>query len=76
MLWAMILAVLIGIFALLRGALHRGRDSFYPAAGASSLVLLLFLSFCDNGVLGTPVAICAAAIVGLAFAQRESRTIL
>ena len=28
MLWALILAVLIGIIMLLRGALHRGRDSF------------------------------------------------
>jgi hypothetical protein len=76
MLWAIMLAVWAAIFVLLRGALHRGRDSFYPAAGASSILLLFFLSFCDNGVLGTPVAICAAAIVGLAFAQRESRTIV
>jgi hypothetical protein len=76
MLWAVILVVLAGIIVLLRGALRRGRDSFYPAAGAGSLVLLLFLSFCDSGVLGTPVAVCAAAIVGLAFAQCESRTIV
>jgi hypothetical protein len=75
MLWAMVVTVIVGILLLLRGALQRGRESFYPAAGASSLLLLLLLAFCDNGVLGAPVDICAAAIVGLAFAQRQSRTI-
>ena len=73
MLWGIAVAVIIAIAALLRGALHRGRDSVYPAAGASSLLLLLLLSFGDNGVLGMPVSICAAAITGLAFAQRKSR---
>jgi hypothetical protein len=73
MFWAIVITVIIAIVVLLRGALHRGRDSFYPAAGASSLLLLLLLSFCDNGVLGTPVNICAAAVTGLAFAQCQSR---
>jgi len=75
MLWAIVIAILVGIFALLRGALARGRDSFYPAAGASSLLLLLLFMFCDTGVLGMPVGICAAAIAGIAFAQRQSRTV-
>jgi hypothetical protein len=64
---------MFAFFVLLRGALNRGRDSFYPAAGASSLLLLLFLSFCDNGILGMPVGICAASVIGLAFAQCTSR---
>jgi hypothetical protein len=75
MLWIITVGVLSAIIILLRGALQRGRDSFYPATAASSLVLLLLLSFCDNGVLGTPVGICAAAIVGIGFAQYKSRTI-
>jgi hypothetical protein len=75
LLWATVVTLMVGIFVLLRGALERGRDSFYPAAGASALILLLLLGFCDKGVLGTPVGICAAAILGLAIAQRQSRTI-
>ena len=74
MFWMIVITVLFAIFVLLRGALNRGRDSFYPAAGASCLLLLLLLSFCDNGILGMPVGICAAAVVGLAFAQCTSRT--
>jgi hypothetical protein len=74
MLWVIVITVIFAIFVLLRGALNRGRDSFYPAAGASSLLLLLLLSFCDEGLLGMPVSICATAIIGLAFAQSASRT--
>jgi hypothetical protein len=74
MFWMIVVTVLFAIFVLLRGALNRGRDSFYPAAGASSLLLVLFFSFCNNGILGLPVGICAAAIIGLAFAQCTSRT--
>ncbi len=73
MLGAIVVALTVGIVVLLRGAFQRGRDSFYPAAGAGSALLLLLLSFCDNGVLGSPVAICAAAILGLAFVQRQGR---
>jgi hypothetical protein len=75
MLWAIVAVTVAGIFTLLRGALGRGRDSFYPAAGASSLLLLLLLIFCGNGVLGIPIGICIAAIIGVAFAQRQSRTV-
>jgi len=74
-LWAILVALTVGIFVLLRGSLSRGRDSFYPAAGASAMLLLMLLAFCDDGALGMPVAICAAAILGLAFVQRKSRTV-
>jgi hypothetical protein len=74
MFWMIVVTVMFGIFVLLRGALNRGRDSFHPAAGASSLLLLLLFSFCDNGILGMPVGICAAGMIGLAFAQCTSRT--
>ncbi len=73
MFWMIVITVMFAFFVLLRGALNRGRDSFYPAAGASSLLLLLFLSFCDDGILGMPVGICAASVIGLAFAQCTSR---
>ena len=74
-LWTIVVTLAIGNFVLVRGALARGRDSFYPAAGASAVLLLLLLAFCDNGVLGMPVAICAATILGLAFIQSKSRPV-
>lgn len=74
MLWASVAAMIIGIAALVRGALTRGRDSFYPAAGASCLVTLLILAFSNSGVFSVPVAIFAATTFGLAFSQSKSRT--
>jgi hypothetical protein len=73
MFWMIVSTVMFAIFVLLRGALNRGRDSFYPASGASCLLLFLLFSFCDNGILGLPVGICAAAMIGLALAQCTSR---
>jgi hypothetical protein len=75
MLWASIVAPIIGTIALLGGALRRGRDSFYPALGASCLVTLLILAFGNVGLFSMTVSIIAAAILGLAFAQSKSRTI-
>lgn len=60
---------------LLRAALQRGRDSFYPAAGAGCLIMLLFLCFINAGLSGMAPAVIAAATLGLAFAQRKSRTV-
>jgi hypothetical protein len=74
MLWAIALATIGAIVLLLRGALQRGRDSFYPAAGAASLVTLLLLGFADAAVLATGIAVIAASVLGLAAAQSKSRT--
>jgi hypothetical protein len=74
MLWGIVIVVVAGILLLLRGALNRGRDSFYAAAGAGSLVFVLLWAFCDIGILGTPVGICIASLVGLAIAQCKSRS--
>jgi hypothetical protein len=76
MLWFIVSAMVATVTILLRSALQRGRDSFYPAAGASSLLLVLLLSFCDNGMLGTPSAICLAAITALGLAHTRSRTVV
>jgi hypothetical protein len=72
---AAVAIAIVAIVWLLQGALRRGRDSFYPAAGASSIVTLLFLAFGDVGLFATGVAIITAAILGLAVAQSRSRTI-
>jgi hypothetical protein len=72
----LIVAVIVGaIVILLRASLRRGRDFFYPAAGAGCLIALLLLSFTNAGILGTATAIIAAAVLGLAFAQSKSRTV-
>jgi hypothetical protein len=74
-LWFMIVATIVAIVVLFRAAMQRGRDSFYPAAGASCLLTLLLLAFVNSGLLGMAEAIIAAATVGLAFAQSKSRSV-
>ena len=75
MFWAIAIAVIFGIFAFLHAALRRGRDSFYPAAGAGCLVTMFILSFGDVGLFGTTPSILASAVLGLAFAQTRSRSV-
>lgn len=73
-LWIILVMVFALFIQLLRGALQRGRDSFYPTAGASCLVLLVFEAFCDATLLERSTIIISATILGLAFAQSVSRT--
>jgi hypothetical protein len=61
------------IAALYRGALVRGRDSFYPAAAAACTIILLPQTFCDASLLRTGIAVLGDAIVGLGLAQSISR---
>ena len=75
MFWLIVAATACSIFILLRASLQRGRDSFYPTAGAACLITLFFLSFMDAGLLGTAAAMIAAATLGLAFAQSKSRSV-
>jgi len=76
--WPMTLFVLalgIGATAVLyRGALVRGRDSFYPAAAAACTIVLLLQSFCDASLLRSGIAVLGGAIVGLGLAQSVSRS--
>jgi len=71
---AIIIMTIAILFMLLRGSLQRGRDWFYPAAGASCIVVLTLEAFCDASLFSTAVLICAAAALGLGLAQRVSRT--
>jgi hypothetical protein len=74
--FAIILMMVLGIlFMLLRGALQRGRDSFYSAAGTGLIVALTLEAFCDASLFSTTVLICAVSALGLGLAQRVSRTI-
>lgn len=73
-LYVILLIAVILLVQLLRGALQRGRDSFYPTAGASCIVLLTLEAFCDAALLEKSVTIIASAVIGLALAQSISRT--
>jgi hypothetical protein len=74
MLWTVAIIIVLAIVALLRGALQRGRDSFYPALGACCLITLLIRGFGDASIFAQVVSIVAAATVGLAFAQSRGQT--
>jgi hypothetical protein len=74
MLWATVIVTILGIHMLLQCALRRGRDSCYPAAGASCLLVLLILAFGNDGVLGPTISIYIGAILGLALSQSVSTT--
>jgi len=74
MLLVVLIAAIVVLIALVRGALARGRDSFYAAAGAGCLITLLLQSFSDATLLDGTVSTIAAAAVGLALIQRKSRT--
>lgn len=74
--WLIVATMLSATIILLSASLRRGRDSFYPMAGAAALVVLLFLGFINPGILGTAPAVITAATLGLAFAQSRSRTAL
>lgn len=60
------------VVTLYRGALARGRDSFYPAAAAACGVVMLGQAFCDASLLNSSTAVLADAIIGLGLAQSIS----
>jgi hypothetical protein len=74
MLWLFVAVAAALIVVLLRAALRRGRDSFYPAMGGSCLITVLLLAFVNAGLLGTPTSLIIAAVLGLGFAQSKGRT--
>jgi hypothetical protein len=75
--WPMALftiAVAVGLIVILyRGALVRGRDSFYPAAAAACAIIILGQAFCDTSLLHSCVAVVGDAVIGLGLAQSVSR---
>jgi hypothetical protein len=75
--WPMTLFVFalgIGVIAALyRGALVRGRDSFYAAAAVACAIVLLLQAFCDASLLRIGIAVLGDAIIGLGLAQSISR---
>ena len=74
-LWATIIVAAALLITLLRGAARRGRDPFYPIAGASCTVTTTLLAFGNAGMFSTPFLLIAAATIGIAIAQSKGRTI-
>jgi cell division protein FtsW (lipid II flippase) len=77
--WGMIGLVIAAVLALqllvvlLRGALSRGRDSFYAAGAAGCLVTAFCETFCDKAFTDTSVQTLTAIIVGLGLSQTRGR---
>ena len=61
------------IIVLFRGALARGRDSFYPAGAAACVVFLLGQAFCNVGLSQSAVSLLVEVVIGLGLAQSTSR---
>lgn len=73
-LWMAMAAFLAAIGWLTHGALQRGRDSFFTAAGASCTVILALEAFFDSSLSGNTTIVLAMSILGLAVSQSVSRT--
>ncbi len=67
-------ALVLG-FWLLVGALRRGRNSFYPLAGASCVLLLLIIAYVSPGPLGLASSVFEGCVIGLGLAQSKSRVV-
>lgn len=74
-LWAILAISAALVLALFRGAVHRGRDLFYPAAGASCVVAIVVLAFNNSGLFNTSVLLISTVAVGLAIAQIRRRPV-
>jgi hypothetical protein len=61
------------VVVLFRGALARGRDSFYAASAAACLVIAFGEAYCDASFTTVTVQMTAAIIVGLGLAQTTGR---
>jgi hypothetical protein len=73
--WTMLMVAIIMVWSLFRGALRRQRDFYYPAVGASCIVVIALLSFRNSALLATPISTIAAVAIGLAIAQSKSRLV-
>lgn len=70
----LIVAAAIVLFAILvKASVERGRDSFFPVAGAASGCVLLATMIGDAGLLASALAVVATSVLGLAVAQAVGR---
>jgi hypothetical protein len=63
------IALLQLLIVLFRGAISRGRDSFYAAGAAACLVTAFCEAYCDTSFTDVTVQMLAAIIIGLGLSQ-------
>jgi hypothetical protein len=74
-LWIIVTLMTVIVVLGARAVFDRGRDFFYSMGGAGIGVASLVLAFCDIGLRDTAIMILLATTLGLALAQRFSRTL-
>ncbi len=72
-LWIAAIATCFAVYVLLRGAAHRGRDSFYAAGAGACIVTLMILAFVNTGLAGQALNLLSAIVLGLGLTQSKSR---
>jgi hypothetical protein len=78
--WGKIALMILAGFALqllvitFRGALRRGRDSFFPAAAAATIAVVFAEAYLDSSLTHLSVQILAVIIIGLGLAQSVGRS--
>jgi hypothetical protein len=73
-LWTIIVMMVAATALLLRGAVSRGRDSFYATGAAGGAIALMAEAFIDASFFSTAIVILAMSLLGLGLAQSASRT--
>jgi hypothetical protein len=73
------LLILIGFavqffFFTFRGAVRRGRDSFFASAAAAAIAVVICEGFLDSSLLNPAVQIIIAVMIGLGLSQTAGRT--
>lgn len=74
LLWLVVALTCLLVVLCARGAFNRGRDVFYPLAGAGAAVSMLLASFAAAGVANAAISMLVAIALGLALAQTVSRS--
>jgi hypothetical protein len=72
--WTMLVVVLLGVAALFKGSLQRGRNWSFASSAAGALIAMSVASFEFQNLISVPSIILLAAIIGLGLAQRVGRT--
>jgi hypothetical protein len=73
-LWIIVGLACVLIIMSARGAFNRGRDFFYPLAGAGVSVAMVLSSFNDASLTNPAMSLLVAVAFGLGFAQSINRT--
>jgi predicted RND superfamily exporter protein len=74
-LWILMVLAGVIVFTCARASFHRGRDFFYPLAGAGVGVAMILTAFSDAGLANLATSILVAVTLGLSFAQSISRSL-